>query len=112
MHVHDRADAMAVTLCVLHRRVIPAGASERLITSCRMLLCDDHLQKRFLNVSLGAMSDDKTKSGAGDRERINVSEDYELRDWSKSLGVTPEKLKEAVQKVGPMVDDVKRELGK
>lgn len=31
------------------------------------------------------MSDDKSKSGGQDRQRINVNEDYELRDWSKSL---------------------------
>jgi hypothetical protein len=34
-----------------------------------------------------------------------------LRDWSKKFGVTPEQLKDAVKKVGPMADDVKRELG-
>ena len=35
-----------------------------------------------------------------DRERINVNQDYELRDWAKSLNTTPERLKEAVQAVG------------
>ena len=58
------------------------------------------------------MADDKTNSGGQDRARINVNEDYELRDWSQRLGVTPEKLKEAVKKVGPIAHDVKRELGK
>lgn len=46
------------------------------------------------------MSDDKTKSGGQDRRRINTSEDYELRDWSKKFGVTPDELKAAVQAVG------------
>ena len=46
------------------------------------------------------MSDDKTKVGGQDRTRINVNEDYELRDWSKKFGVTPEQLKQAVQAVG------------
>jgi hypothetical protein len=36
------------------------------------------------------MPDDKSKSGGQDRLRINVNEDYELRDWSKKFGVTPE----------------------
>jgi len=58
------------------------------------------------------MPDNKDKTGREDDLRINVNQDYELRDWSKKLGVTPEKLKESVRKVGPMVKDVKKDLGK
>lgn len=58
------------------------------------------------------MADDPKKTGKADRDRINVNQDYELQDWSKSLGVTPEQLKQAVQAVGPMVADVRRHLGK
>lgn len=58
------------------------------------------------------MSDDKSKRGAADRDRINVHEEYECRYWSEKFGVTPEKLKEAVQKAGVMVKDVERELQK
>lgn len=43
---------------------------------------------------------DKTKVGGQDRTRINVNEDYELRDWAKKFGVTPDALKQAVQAVG------------
>jgi hypothetical protein len=64
------------------------------------------------NPNLTTMSDDKSNVGGQDRSRINVHEDYELRDWSKTLGGTPEQLKEAVKKVGPMADDVRKELGK
>lgn len=56
------------------------------------------------------MSDDKTKSGGQDRERINVNQDFELRDWSKSLGVTPDQLKEAVQAVGDRAEKVREYL--
>jgi hypothetical protein len=56
------------------------------------------------------MSDDKTKVGGQDRDRINVNEDYELRDWSKSLNVTPERLKEAVQAVGDRAEKVREYL--
>ena len=50
------------------------------------------------------MSDDKSKSHGQDRERINVHQEYELRDWAKSLNTTPERVKEAVQAVcGPSV---------
>ena len=57
------------------------------------------------------MSDDKSKSQGQDRERINVHQDYELRDWAKSLNTTPQRLKEAVQAVGDRADKVRAFLG-
>jgi hypothetical protein len=56
------------------------------------------------------MSDDKNKTGGQDRERINVHQDYELRDWAKSLNTTPERLKEAVQAVGDRAGKVREFL--
>ena len=56
------------------------------------------------------MSDDKSQSQGQDRQRINVNQDYELRDWSRKFGVTPEQLKRAVAKVGDRADEVEREL--
>ena len=56
------------------------------------------------------MPDDKSKSQGEDRKRINVHEDYELRDWARSLNTTPERLKEAVQAVGDRADHVKEFL--
>ena len=56
------------------------------------------------------MSDSKQKPGSPDRERINVNEDYELRDWSKKFGVTPEQLKAAVKAVGVQAKDVEAHL--
>ncbi len=58
------------------------------------------------------MPDDKGKTGPEDDQRINVNQDYELRDWSQKLNVTPERLKELVRQHGPMVKDVRRALGK
>ncbi len=58
------------------------------------------------------MVDDKSKAGRQDRNRINVNEEYELNDWSKRLGVSPEELKKAVQEVGTSADAVKKHLGK
>ena len=58
------------------------------------------------------MSDDPTKRDYRDRDRINVKEDYELQNWTKELGVTPEKLKQTVEKVGLMATDVREALGK
>jgi hypothetical protein len=56
------------------------------------------------------MADDLGKRGPQDRLRINVNETWERKWWSQRLGVTPDKLKAAVRKVGPMVSDVRRLL--
>jgi methyl-accepting chemotaxis protein len=56
------------------------------------------------------MPDDKTKPGGQDRERINVNQVHELRDWAKSMNTTPERLKEAVQAVGDRADKVREFL--
>ena len=58
------------------------------------------------------MADDLKNRGSPDRDRINVNEDYELRDWSKKFGVSPEELKQAVQQVGDRADAVRQHLGK
>jgi len=58
------------------------------------------------------MPDDKSKVGRQDRERINIHEDYEVREWSKKLGVTSEQLKKAVQQVGDSAEAVRRQLRK
>ena len=57
-----------------------------------------------------AMSDDKNQIGGQDRQRISLSDDYEVRDWSQKYGVSEERLRAAVGKVGNMADDVEREL--
>ena len=46
------------------------------------------------------MPDDKSKIGKPGRDRINVTEPYELRYWSKKFGVRPVRLKLAVARVG------------
>ncbi len=56
------------------------------------------------------MADDKTKTGGQDRNRINVNEDYELRDWSQKFSVTPEQLKDAVKAVGTSATAVEEHL--
>jgi hypothetical protein len=58
------------------------------------------------------MADDTSKRDYRARDRINVHEEYELRYWTKELGVTPEKLKETVEKVGVMAINVRKALGK
>ena len=58
------------------------------------------------------MADDLRTPGRPDRDRINVNEDYELRDWAKKFGVSPEELRRAVQQVGDRADAVRHHLGK
>jgi hypothetical protein len=56
------------------------------------------------------MSDSTKSPGGQDRRRINVHQDYELRDWSKKFGVTPDELKKAVEAVGDQADKVEEHL--
>ncbi|WP_315385910.1 DUF3606 domain-containing protein [uncultured Stenotrophomonas sp.] len=58
------------------------------------------------------MTDDKSKTGGPDRDRINVNEDYELQYWTKALGVSADELREAVKAVGPTAAAVRQHLGK
>ena len=56
------------------------------------------------------MADDKSNTGGQDRARINVHQDYELRDWARSLNTTPERIKEAVEAVGDRAEKVREYL--
>lgn len=58
------------------------------------------------------MADDLSKRGPPDGIRINVNEEWEVRDWSKHFGVSADQLRAAVKVVGVMAKDVKRYLGK
>ncbi|CAN5806217.1 hypothetical protein BH11PSE8_BH11PSE8_21930 [soil metagenome] len=52
------------------------------------------------------MADDKSKTGGADGSRIDVNEDYELREWAKKFDTTPEQIREAVKEVGDRAADV------
>lgn len=58
------------------------------------------------------MSDDLSKRRPQDASKINVHEDWELEYWSKELGVSRDRLREAVKAVGTSVAAVRRYLGK
>jgi Protein of unknown function (DUF3606) len=58
------------------------------------------------------MADDLKNRGAQDRARISMSEEHEVRYWTKALGVSKEQLAAAVAKVGNSAEAVRRELGK
>ena len=58
------------------------------------------------------MADNKSNTGSPDRDRINLSEDYEVRDWMESLGVTRQRLEEAIDAVGNSADKVREYLNR
>uniref|UniRef100_A0A7C2BBZ2 DUF3606 domain-containing protein n=1 Tax=Pseudomonas graminis TaxID=158627 RepID=A0A7C2BBZ2_9PSED len=58
------------------------------------------------------MADNLEDRGPKDRARVNTSEAWELKHWTKEFGVTEEELKTAVKAVGPMVVDARKKLGK
>ena len=56
------------------------------------------------------MTDDKSKTGDPDRQRISLAEDYEVRDWAAKFNVSEEQLRAAVERVGDQAHDVQQEL--
>jgi hypothetical protein len=52
------------------------------------------------------MTDDSSSSGAGERKRIDIASESDVRDWSQRFRVTPERLKEAIKSVGDSADAV------
>jgi len=56
------------------------------------------------------MADDLQKTGRQDDARISINQDHELSYWSKNLGVSRDKLRETVARVGPMRQAVERAL--
>jgi hypothetical protein len=58
------------------------------------------------------MADDLTNRGPADRSRINMHEDYEIRYWTKALGVSKDELQRLVDKHGNSAAKIKEALEK
>ena len=58
------------------------------------------------------MADDLTKTGGQDRKRINMNQDFEVRDWSTKFGVSKDELQKAVDAVGNEASKVEEYLKK
>ena len=58
------------------------------------------------------MGDNLGNRGAQDRQRIDVNQEHECRYWSGKFGVSTERLRQTVKQVGPLVEDVRKQLGK
>ena len=55
--------------------------------------------------------DSLTKKDQRDRSKVNMHEDFEVKYWTKELGVSGEELQKAVDKVGNSAAAVRKELG-
>lgn len=58
------------------------------------------------------MEKQQAHPGRSDRKYINLSEEYEVRDWSDHFKISPEELKEAVKSAGSKATDVEAWLNK
>ena len=56
------------------------------------------------------MPDDRHQRGGQDRNRINVNQNYGVRDWAQKSGVSPDELTKAVHAVGDRADKVEAHL--
>ena len=56
------------------------------------------------------MPDDKSKRIQPDRSKINMQEEYEVRYWTKHLGIDQAELRRLVAKVGNSAAAVRKEL--
>ncbi|MEH2515309.1 hypothetical protein V1279_000882 [Bradyrhizobium sp. AZCC 1610] len=59
-----------------------------------------------------AMPDNFSKRGQSDRSKIAMNDAFEVRYWTKHLGVSEEELQRVVDKVGNSAAAVKKELEK
>jgi hypothetical protein len=58
------------------------------------------------------MADDKSNRGSPDRDRIDLSDADEVRNWTQALGVSKEELESAVRAAGNSAARVREHLGK
>jgi len=56
------------------------------------------------------MPDNQTKKRPQDPNRINTTEQSELQYWAERFGVTTDRVRQAVQKVGTSPQAVEREI--
>jgi len=56
--------------------------------------------------------DNKNNVGSPDHDRINIHENYEVEYWTKTLGISSEELRKAVEAVGTSAEAVKKHIKK
>jgi hypothetical protein len=55
--------------------------------------------------------DDLKKRGQPDRSKINMHEEFEVKYWTRALGIEKAQLQKLVDKVGSSAAAVRKELG-
>lgn len=55
-------------------------------------------------------SDGEREKAVRTRTRIDITVENECRDWAERFGVSEQRLRDVVAKVGPMADDIDREV--
>ena len=56
--------------------------------------------------------DNKNNVGSPDRDRINIHENYEVEYWTKTLGISAEELRRAVEAAGTSAEAVRKHIKK
>jgi hypothetical protein len=56
--------------------------------------------------------DSKNNVGSPDRGRINIHENYEVEYWTKTLGISAEELRKAVETAGTSAEAVREHIKK
>jgi hypothetical protein len=64
----------------------------------------------LISINGPLMPEDAKDRGHRNRDRIDISQDQECRYWSEKLGVSSDKIRDAVKQVGPMAKDVEHHL--
>jgi len=57
------------------------------------------------------MPDDKHNTGPRDGQPISLTEDYEVRYWTKALGVSKDELSALVEEHGNSAERIRQALG-
>jgi len=58
------------------------------------------------------MSDNKSFVGGQDRDRVAGGEDYEVQHFASRHGITPDEVRELIQRVGTDRETLEREAAK
>jgi hypothetical protein len=64
----------------------------------------------FIMTSPISMPEDVKDRGHRNRDRIDITQEQECRYWGEKLGVSSEKIRDAVKQVGPLAKDVEHHL--
>jgi hypothetical protein len=56
------------------------------------------------------MADDKSMVGGADRDRVAAGEDYEVNDFARRHGLSPDEVRQMIARVGNSRDALEQEV--